>query len=393
MNCRLRVALFALSVSCLLVSSLDAQVGQSELRGSVLDESGAALPGATITATHVDTGTVRTTVTSATGTYVMPALPIGVYKIAAELTGFGTIAKEGIRLAVGESSSLNFTLKVATVAETITVQGESPLVDTKKSELSGRVEQRQVEGLPVNGRDWLGLVSLVPGARGNPGAIQAGSSGSDMAKYQVDGVDVTNQCCGGSNQGYSMENIEEFKVETNRYDAEYGRVNGAVINAVTKSGTNRVRATGFGFFRQDHFFGPLHDAPSFFTGQIAPFDQKQSGLNSGGPIVQNKAFYFASYEFQKLGATVRPNTGFSQFDVDLPADTTSHFTTARVDVQPHPAHRLQAEGTVHHFVLSPDKEQKFLYIVDGSNKAIRVLNRQTLAVPSRSWGQGTRMPR
>src|SRR6185503_12012041 len=267
----------------LISAAAHAQVGQAELRGSVLDESGAALPGATITATHVDTGTIRTTVSSATGTYVMPALPIGVYKIAAELTGFGTIAKEGIRLAVGESATLDFTLKVATVAETITVQGESPLVNTKKSELSGRVDQRQVENLPVNGRDWLGLVSLVAGARGTPGQIQAGASGSDMAKYQVDGVDVSNQCCGGSNQGYSMENIEEFKVETNRYDAEYGRVNGAVINAVTKSGTNKVRGTGFGFFRQDHFIGPFGDAPSFYTGVIAPFDQKQTGINSGGP--------------------------------------------------------------------------------------------------------------
>ena len=209
-------------------------------------------------------------------------------------------------------------MKVASVAETITVQGESPLVDTKKSELSGRVEQTQVENLPVNGRDWLGLVSLVPGRARQPGPIQAGASGSDMAKYQVDGVDVTNQCCGGSNQGYSMENIEEFKVETNRYDAEYGRVNGAVINAVTKAGTNKVRATGFGFFRQDDFFGPFHDAPSFYTGTDRAVRQKQTGVNSGGPIVKNKAFYFASYEYQKLGATARPNTGFAQFDVDLP---------------------------------------------------------------------------
>jgi hypothetical protein len=324
----------------LLVATTHAQVAQAELRGAVLDESGAVLPGVTITATHVETGTVRTTVTSPTGTYVMPALPIGMYKIGAELAGFGGVTKEGIRLAVGDSATLDFTLKVAAVAETLTVQGESPIVDTKKSELSGRVEQRQVEGLPVNGRDWLGLVSLVPGARGNPGAIQAGSSGSDMAKYQVDGVDVTNQCCGGSNQGYSMETIEEFKVETNRYDAEYGRVNGAVINAVTKAGSNAFRGTGFGFFRQDHFFGPFHDAESFFTKQIAPFDQKQTGVNSGGPIVRNKAFYFASYEYQKLGATVRPNTGYSQFDVDLPADTTSHFTTGRIDYQPGNAHRF-----------------------------------------------------
>jgi outer membrane receptor protein involved in Fe transport len=317
-----------------------AQVGQAELRGTVVDEHGGVLPGATIAATQVDTGALRTTIASATGTYVMPALPVGPYRVVAELPGFSTLAKEGIRLAVGDSASLDFTLKVASVAETVTVQGESALVDTKKSELAGRVEQRQVEGLPVNGRDWLGLVALVPGARGNPGAIQAGSSGSDMAKYQVDGVDVSNQCCGGSNQGYSMENIEEFKVETNRYDAEYGRVNGAVINAVTKTGTNTVRGTGFGFFREDHFFGPFHDAPSFFTGQISPFDQKQSGLNSGGPIVKNKAFYFASYEYQKLGATVRPNTGYAQYDVDVPADTTSYYTTARVDYQPNAAHRL-----------------------------------------------------
>ncbi|PYQ92611.1 MAG: hypothetical protein DMF97_21475, partial [Acidobacteria bacterium] len=195
-----------------------AQVAQAELRGSVLDESGAALPGTTIVATHVETATTRTTTTSASGTYVMPALPVGAYTIRAELTGFVTLVKEGIRLAVGQSAILDFSMKLASVAETITVVGESPLVDTKKSELSGTVEQRQVENLPLNGRNWLDLVALVPGARGNPGAIQVGASGSDMAKYQVDGVDVTNQCCGGSNQGYSQENVEQFKVETNRYD-------------------------------------------------------------------------------------------------------------------------------------------------------------------------------
>ena len=106
---------------------------------------------------------------------------------------------------------------------------------------------------------------------------------------------MSNQCCGGSNQGYSQENIEEFKVLTNRYDAEYGRVNGAVINAVTKSGSNAFKGTGFGNFRNDKF----GDAPNFFTGQVAPFEQNQGGVNSGGPIVKNKAFYFASFEYQR----------------------------------------------------------------------------------------------
>src|SRR6266852_4654800 len=279
-----------------------AQVAQAELRGAVIDESGGALPGASVTARHVDTGTTRTAVTSSAGTFVMPALPIGGYTIKAELAGFGAFTKEGVRLGVGESVTLNFTLKVAVLTENVTVTGESPLVDTKKSDLAGHVEQKQVENLPLNGRNWLDLVSLVPGARGNPGAIQVGASGSDMAKYQVDGVDVSNQCCGGSNQGYSQENIEEFKVLTNRYDAEYGRVNGAVINAITKSGSNKARGTGFGYFRNDKF----GDAANFFTGAVAPFDQKQTGINGGGPIVKSRAFYFGSFEYNKLSATAHP---------------------------------------------------------------------------------------
>src|SRR5581483_9146213 len=124
-------------VLCGLSAAARAQVAQAELRGTVADESGAVLPGATITATHVDTGTERTTVSTSTGAYVMPALPIGNYTIKAELTGFGSITKEGVRLGVGESGTLNFTLKVAPLAENVTVTGESPLVDTKKSDLSG----------------------------------------------------------------------------------------------------------------------------------------------------------------------------------------------------------------------------------------------------------------
>jgi hypothetical protein len=336
-------ALTILGVLCCLAAPARAQVGQAELRGTVVDESGGVLPGATLTATHIDTGTVRTTVTTSSGGYLMPALPVGVYTIKAELAGFGSITKEGVRLGVGESGTLNFALKVATLAENVTVSGEAPLIDTRKSDLSGHVEQKQVENLPLNGRNWLDLVSLVPGARGNPGAIQAGASGSDMAKYQVDGVDVSNQCCGGSNQGYSQENIEEFKVLTNRYDAEYGRVNGAVINAVTKSGSNAFKGTGFGYFRNDKF----GDAPNFFSGQVAPFQQNQGGLNSGGPLVKNKAFYFASFEYNDLIATAHPNTGIAQYDVDAPNNTTKYFTTLRGDVQVNNDHRVFARTSIY----------------------------------------------
>ena len=180
-----------------------------------------------------------------------PSLQVGAYDVRVELSGFSTLTQQNLRLGVGESANLTFTLKLASVQENITVTGETPLVDVKQSGIAGRVGTVQVEALPLNGRNWLDLVALVPGARGNPGNIQAGASGSDMAKYNVDGVDITNQCCGGANTGYSQENIAEFQVLTNRFDAEHGRVNGAVINAVTKSGTNQFRGTGFGYFRND----------------------------------------------------------------------------------------------------------------------------------------------
>lgn len=318
------------------VPTAQAQVAQAELRGTVTDESGGILPGATVSATHVDTGITRDTVTSDRGTYVMPALPIGNYTVKAELAGFSIVSKEGITLNVGGSGILNFSLQLATVQETITVTGEAPLIDTKRSVLGGNIEQKQVESLPLNGRNWLDLVALTPGARGNPGTIQAGASGGDMAKYQMDGVDITNQCCGGSNTAYSQENIAEFQVITNRFDAEYGRVNGAIINAVTKSGSNQFRGTGFGYFRND----ALGDAKNFFTNQVAPFDQKQTGINSGGPLLRNKAFYFASFEYQQLSATARPNTGSAAFDISVPADTERFYTTVRGDVQVNANHRL-----------------------------------------------------
>jgi hypothetical protein len=170
-----------------------AQVAQAELRGVVTDESGAVLPGVTVTATQGETGATRTSVTTATGAYLMPALSIGSYVVRVELSGFATVVHEGLRLGVGESVVVNFTMKVAALAETLTVVGESPLVETRQSDLGSRVQQSQIETLPLSGRNWLELVGLVPGARGNPGQIGAGAAGGDASRYQMDGLSVTGQ--------------------------------------------------------------------------------------------------------------------------------------------------------------------------------------------------------
>ena len=319
-------------------TSAFAQTGLGEIRGTTVDDSGAALPGVTVTATHIDTGAIRTTVTSTTGVFLMPALPIGRFRIQLELTGFNTVVQENFPLEVGQSVVLNFTMKIATLQETITVAGDSPLVETQKSELAGRVTASQVENLPLNGRNWLDLVALVPGARGNPGTIRAGFAGGDMSRYQVDGVDVSGQCCGGANQGYSQENIQEFEVITNRFDAEYGRAAGVVINAVTKSGTNQLRGTGFGFLRDSD----LGDAKNFITNRVEPFKEKQMGLNGGGPILRDRLFFFASYEYQSRDVTAIPRTGFSSFDVPANNGVTRHYTTFRGDAQVGQNHRLFA---------------------------------------------------
>jgi hypothetical protein len=333
----------AASIAFLLTPGFaGAQSSQAELRGVIVDESGAVLPGVAVTATHKETGTTRTTVTSENGAYLMTALPIGTYDIKVELSGFAGIVREGQRLGVGESAVVGFTMKLAALAETLTVTGDAPLVDVTQSDLGGRVQTSQIESLPLNGRNWLELVSLVPGARGNPGTVGAGSSGADASRYQMDGLNVTGQGT-GETQSYSHETIAEFQVITNRFDAEYGRVTGAVINAVSKSGTNQVRGSALYFARNDIF-----DAENFFTGRVAPFDEKQTGFTIGGPIIKNRMHFFAAYEFQKRNVTARPNTGIAQFDVDVDAGIRRKLPSGRVDFQVSSNHRLFARTSIYY---------------------------------------------
>lgn len=332
---KIRFLAWTVVLVALFSSPAIAQLAQGELRGTIVDESGAVLPGVNLTATHVETGTSRTATTAANGTYLMPAMPLGTYKVTAELSGFGTSIREGFRLGVGEAVTINFTLKVAALQESVTVSGAAPIIDTKKSELSGHVNPEQVQALPLNGRNWLDLVSMVPGARGNPGEIRAGASGGDAARYQMDGLSVTGQGTGGETQSYSQEIIAEVEVLTNRYDAEYGRVTGAVVNAVTKSGTNRYRGSAYYFLRDDSM-----NAKDFITGTVTPLHQPQEGFTLGGPIVRDRAFFFGSYEYQKASITNRPSTGLAQFDVNVAAPQTRHLVSGRLDAQLNSKNRL-----------------------------------------------------
>jgi TonB dependent receptor-like, beta-barrel len=259
------------------------------------------------------------------------------------MSGFATVLREGLQLGVGESAIIDFALKVASLEETVTVRGESPLVEATASELTGRVQQAQIESQPLSGRNWLELVALVPGARGNPGQIGAGASGGDASRYQMDGISVTGQGTGGETQSYSHETIAEFQVLTNRFDAEYGRVTGAVVNAVSKSGTNQMHGSALFFIRNDRF-----DSENFFTNQVSPFDERQTGFTVGGPIIRDRAHFFGAYEYQKRNVTARPTTNVPAFDVDVDAGIKRNLPSARADIQLTGNHRLFARTSMYY---------------------------------------------
>lgn len=357
MKHRLLACGFVFAFVALLSPFAQAQLAQGELRGAAVDQSGAVLPGVSITAVHVETGTTRTTVTAENGSYLMPAMLLGTYKVTAELSGFAVAVREGFRLSVGDTVTVNFTMKVAALNESVTVSGAAPLIDTKKSELTGHVDPEQVQQLPLNGRNWLDLVSIVPGARGNLGDIRAGASGSDAARYQMDGLSVTGQGTGGETQSYSEDVVAEVQVLTNRYDAEYGRVTGAVVNAVTKSGSNAFHGSDYYYLRDDKM-----NATNWLTGTVTPLHQAQPGLTLGGPIVKDKAFFFGGYEYQKADITNRPTTGNPLYDTNVDAPQTRHLANARIDDQLNNSHRL-------FFRTNPFKEYRVAEGVGGRNTA------------------------
>lgn len=293
--------------------SASGQVITATIFGVVRDETGAILPGATITVKNLDTGIVRTTVTDDQGRYRVPQLAVGNYQVEASLTGFQTAVRSGITLTVGREAAVDFTLKVGEISERVTVIGEAPLVDTSSSAISALVDDKTIQDLPLNGRDLTQLVNLQPGAMEvrtasgtssmisgvGPGKrISVSGSRTSYNLYSIDGVDVQDihRQAPGSVSGGSLgvEGIREFSVLANNYSAEYSSQGGAVVNAITNSGTNDIHGSLFEFHRNS-----VLDAKNFFDKvdePIPPFKRNQFGFALGGPIRKDQSFFFSSYE-------------------------------------------------------------------------------------------------
>ena len=306
-----RVALGLILAASLLPAALAAQAVTGTILGSVTDTSNAAVPGATVTLTNAGTGLVRVVVTDANGDYTAPSLPTGKYKLVAELPGFRTVSLSDVELGVDQRARFNVKLEIGTVAETVTVSGVSPLVQTSSSELGTTVQEEQIKTLPLNGRNFVNLTRTVPGVvRGIPGANIDGAgslawraSASFSANgqrprdnnYMLDGVDNNETWLQTVVLFPSVDALDEFKLQTSTYSAEFGRSLGGVVNLQIKSGTNAHHGSGFEFLRNDRF-----DANNFFNnraGRAKPaFSQHQYGGTYGGPIVKDKTFLFFDYQ-------------------------------------------------------------------------------------------------
>ena len=281
-----------------------AQQTTGNITGRIVDDQGAAVPGVTVTARNAQTGFTRTDTSDAEGIYRLNAMPVGTYDITAELQGFSRIESKGIVLNVGQTHDINLTLKVASLQETVTVSGETPIIESTSSSVGGVVDIGRIESLPLNGRQFANLAATIPGVglgfhsdptKSSQFSPQINGGNGRNVNYQIDGGDNNDDTVGGLLQLFPLEAIQEFNFVTQRFKAEYGRSNGGVMNIVTKSGTNDLRGSWFTMFRDKALNART------FSQEIANLDKQdyrrwQFGGSFGGPIARDKAHFFAAVE-------------------------------------------------------------------------------------------------
>ena len=339
MNVRLTRA--ALAIALLLAGTLPAFAQQATITGTVTDSSGGVLPGVTITIVHDETGNTFEAVTDAQGQFRIP-VRVGAHRLTATLAGFQTVTRAGLQLLLNQTLNVPIQLGPATLTETVTVTGEAPLVDTKESTVGANIDPRQVQDLPINGRNWMDLTLLAPGARRNEGGGYV-QNRQGYSQTNVDGQQITTiYHSGGDNEQPQMSRdaVAEFQVVANRFDATQGRSQGMVVNAITKSGTNTPTGTFGGYFRNDKF-----NAKDFIENRVLPYSNQQISATFGGPIVRDRVHIFGSYEFEHEPRTFNANTVYAWMNRDITYPKKQHTATERIDWQLSPQMRLVGRAT------------------------------------------------
>ncbi|HEV8394235.1 MAG TPA: TonB-dependent receptor [Vicinamibacterales bacterium] len=325
-----RFAILLAVCALLLPASFAFAQQNATLQGTVLDDQKGVMPGATVTAIDTRTGRQTAGVTGVDGRFGLENLPPGEYTLRIELQGFATAELTNIELLVGVNATVPpVTLKLASLQETVTVSSQAPIVDLSSARVSGNIDRRQMAELPLQGRNWMELSLMVKGITANNIGNTPGVS-DDQFQLNLDGQQVS-QRISGSGFGQpkmSRESIAEFQIVTNMYDITQGRSTGVQVQAVSRSGTNDLRGSAFGFFRSDKF-----NAADPVRKVVLPYSDQQTGFTLGGPIVKDRLHYFGSYEYERnpstavLTPTALPNQSWS-----LPSNTIQKNYLARGDL-------------------------------------------------------------
>ena len=345
----MRTRLVGSVLSFLLAAAVPAlaQQGTSEIGGRAVDDTGGVLPGVAIVITNEDTGVIREVTSGNDGSYFASQLTPGLYRIAAKLAGFRSFERRGLVLAVGNRLTVDVTLGVGALEETVRVTAESPLVDTTTAKVGGNIGTQEIAELPAMNRNYFATVALLPGVQfspsnqmGNDTIVAAGQStqGNNVA---VDGGYNSDDALGtssGAQVRTPLEAVQEFQVITSMYDAEWGRASGAIVNAVTKAGTNQFKGVIFGEMASNAL-----TAADYFVrtqGLTKPTSVRRDwGGVVGGPIVKNKAHFFFSLERQVDNPNrSRPFVSRPDLTFSIAEDRTDWNTLIRFDHQINPNH-------------------------------------------------------
>jgi hypothetical protein len=292
--------------------ALAAQTVTGTIQGTITDTSGAVLPGVTVTIRNMDTGAERTVVTNESGIYTAPLVQIGRYTVTAALSGFGTVAREGIRVTLNTTSVVDFKLDPR-VTELVTVAGDAPPINLTRAEVKSSLTEQQIMDKPtLNANGFLSLAETFPGFQENPtsgqnnptassgSSINFNNSGTRGATFQINGVNNDDSSENQHRQGVAISTIQEFQILKNGYSAEFGRGDGAVVLVQTKAGTNQVRGDVYTYHRENDWV-----ARSWFQGQLTDKPDKpkggrnQSGFTIGFPVIRDKLFAFGSGDWTR----------------------------------------------------------------------------------------------
>jgi hypothetical protein len=329
------------------VAVVEAQQGGSAIRGRVTDEQKGVLPGVMIVVTHQESGTIRETTTTNDGTYLVPGLVPGPYRITAQLTGFSRLSQEDLVLRIGATLQVDLALRIGPVEENVTVIAESPQVDLTSAQVGGSVNSGDLTNLPSGSRNFTGMVALLPGVVLNAAADSSSDSvtingqNASGVVFLMDGGSNNDDLRGGTAGAQArpaLETIQEFQVVTNQFDAEYGAATAGVVNAVSKQGTNQWHGSGIGYFTDSSM-----TTKDFFVEQQnlekPDTTKKQWGGTIGGPIVRDKMHFFASFERQDRAegrSRVYPTRPDRSFTVAQKTDSWNYM--GRMDHQLNASH-------------------------------------------------------